>query len=228
MAAIKAKTEETIEIRPLKRSIAKIRIVGDSPLIVHAWSEKAMRQMLETQMQTKSKSKKKDAKSPFADFVNSMYWLTEKPKTDAKTEDEIEEAYTNALQNGAKFGFPVVAIKKAANSAAYRNGWVRNQMGLRGAYFLRSESDGLAEIISTEPPQMREDMVRINMGKADIRYRGQFNNWHIVLTLEYNENGDISLEDIINCINAGGYSVGIGEWRPEKDGEYGRFHVEVC
>lgn len=227
MAAVKAtKTEETIEIRPLKRSIAKIRIVGDSPLIIHAWSEKAKREMLEAQMQTKSKSKKKDAKNPFEDFVNSMYWITERPE--AKTADELEEKYEEALQNGARFGFPVVAIKKAANSAAYRNGWVRNQMGLRGAYFLRSESNGLAEIISDEPPVMREDMVRINLGKADIRYRGQFDSWHMDLTLEYNENGDISLEDIINCINAGGYSVGIGEWRPEKDGEYGRFHVEVC
>ena len=226
MAATKAKTEETIEIRPLKRSIAKIRIVGDSPLIVHAWSEKAMRQMLETQMQTKSKSKKKEAKNPFEDFVNSMYWITKRPE--GKTAEELEEKYDEALQNGAKFGFPVVAIKKAANSAAYRNGWVRNQMELRGAYFFRSESNGLAEIISDEPPVMREDMVRIAMGKADIRYRGQFNDWHMDLTMEYNENGDISLEDIINCINAGGYSVGIGEWRPEKDGEYGRFHVEVC
>ena len=226
MAAIKAKTEETIEIRPLKRSIAKIRIVGDSPLIVHAWSAKAMRQMLETQMQTKSKSKKRDAKNPFEDFVDSMYWITEKPK--AKTAEELEAKYDEALQNGAKFGFPVVAIKKAANSAAYRNNWVKNQMGLRGAYFLRSDANGLAEIVSDEEPVCREDMVRISMGKADIRYRGQFNSWHMDLTLEYNENGDIPLEDIINCINAGGYSVGIGEWRPEKDGDYGRFHVEVC
>lgn len=229
MAAIKAKTEETIEIRPLKRSIAKIRIVGDSPLIIHAWSEKAKREMLEAQQtQKKTKAKKKDAKVPVADFINSLYWLTEKPETDGKTDNELEEKYEEALQNGARFGFPVMAIKKAANSAAYRNGWVRNQMELRGAYFLRSEFNGLAEIISDEPPLMREDMVRINLGKADIRYRGQFDNWNMVLTIEYNENGNISIEDIINCINAGGYSVGIGEWRPEKDGEYGRFHVEVC
>jgi len=37
----------------------------------------------------------------------------------------------------------------------------------------------------------------------------------------------MSLEQIINCINAGGYTVGIGEWRPEKDGNFGMFHVEA-
>ena len=26
-------------------------------------------------------------------------------------------------------------------------------------------------------------------------------------------------------INAGGYVCGIGEWRPERDGQYGMFHV---
>ena len=226
MATTKTKTEETIEIRPLKKSIAKIRIVGDSPLLVHAWSEKAKREMLEAQMQTKPKAKKKEAKNPFEDFVDSMYWITEKPK--AKTAEELEVKYDEALQNGAKFGFPVSAIKQAANSAAYRNGWVKNQMELRGAYFLRSDVNGLAEIISDDDPEMCAHMVRINMGKADIRYRGRFHNWHMDLMIEYNENGSISLEDIINCINAGGYSVGIGEWRPERDGDHGRFHVEVC
>jgi hypothetical protein len=47
------------------------------------------------------------------------------------------------------------------------------------------------------------------------------------LTIEYNESGSMTLEQIINCINAGGYSTGIGEWRPEKDGIFGRFHVEA-
>ena len=41
------KTEETIIVRPVQIKRVPIRIVGDTPLIVHAWSEKAMRMMLE-------------------------------------------------------------------------------------------------------------------------------------------------------------------------------------
>ena len=45
--------------------------------------------------------------------------------------------------------------------------------------------------------------------------------------LEYNASGQMKIGDIINCMNAGGYTCGIGEWRPEKDGRFGRFHVEL-
>ena len=72
---------------------------------------------------------------------------------------------------------------------------------------------------------MREDMVRVGMGTADIRYRGEFRNWSTDLTITYNANGKYSIEQIINIINAGGYSCGIGEWRPERDGQNGMFHV---
>lgn len=214
----KTTKQETIEIRPIEKEIIPVRIVGDSPLIVHAWSEKAKRMMLEAQMKT-TKTKAKEIRNPFADFIHSLYWLTDIPT------EATPEAFDNALKNGAKFGFPVGAIKLAANSAAYRNGWVKNQMGLRGAYFLKTDFGEMAEIQGCEP-EMREDMVRIGMGSADIRYRGEFKNWFMDFDLEYNKNGDMTLEQIINCINAGGYSVGIGEWRPEKDGQFGMFHIE--
>ena len=99
-------------------------------------------------------------------------------------------------------------------------------MELRGAYFLSSECGELAEIKGSIP-EMREDMVRIGLGTADLRYRAEFREWHMDLVLEYNASGNLTLEQILNCVNAGGYSVGLGEWRPEKDGVFGRFHVEA-
>lgn len=214
----KTKEAEVIEIKALDIKTVPIKIVGDTPLIVHAWSEKAKRMMLEAQMKT-TKTKAKDIRDPYDDFVNSLYWLTEKPKS---TPDDFEKA----IKKGAKFGFPVGAIKLAGNSAAYRMGWCKNQMGLRGAYFLKTEFGDMAEIIS-DVPVMREDMVRIGMGSADLRYRGEFNNWSMNLILEYNASGEFTLEQIINVINAGGYVSGLGEWRPEKDGSFGRYHVEI-
>ena len=35
----------------------------------------------------------------------------------------------------------------------------------------------------------------------------------------------ISAEQIVAMLDAGGFGTGIGEWRPEKDGQFGRFHV---
>lgn len=211
------KKEETIEIRPLDIQTVPIRIVGDDPLIVHAWSEKAKRQLAGLE----PKISKKEPRRPVEDFINSMYWLEGKPT------EYTMEAFDDAVRNGAKWGFPVGAIKQAANSAAYRMGWVKNQMALRGSYFLGTEWGEMAEIKGSVPV-MREDLVRVSNMSPDIRYRGMFENWYMDFELKYNASGVMSLSDIINCISAGGYVCGIGEWRPEKDGSFGRFHIETA
>lgn len=213
------KTESVVaEIRPLEIKKVKIKIIGDSPLIVHAWSEKAKRMMLETQMKT-TKTKAKAARDPYDDFIHSMYWLTDVPES-------TPEAFEEAVNNGAKWGFPVGAVKQSANSSAYRLGWVKNQMELRGSYFLETEHGDMFEIMGSIP-EMREDMVRIGNGSADLRYRAEFKNWHTEMTLNYNASGNLTIEQILNCINAGGYCCGLGEWRPEKDGDFGRYHIET-
>lgn len=214
-----AKVEQQINIVPLDIKKIQIRIVGDTPLIVHAWSDKAKKMMLDTQTGT-TKTKARAKRDPFSDFINSMYWIEGKP------EIETPEEFQKAVDNGAKWGFPVGAIKQAANSAAYRLKWVKNQMELRGTYFLHTGHGDLAEIKGSVP-QIREDMVRVGMGSADLRYRGIFENWYMDFVLEYNASGNMSLEQIINCINAGGYVCGIGEWRPERDGDFGRYHIEA-
>lgn len=215
--ATKKAASEVIEIRPIEIKKVTIRIVGDTPLIMHAWSEKAKRMMLEAQMGL-AKGKKKEAKNPVDDFIRSMYWLTPMP------EDGTMESFEEAIANGARFGFPVTAFKQAAISAAYRMGWAKDKMSMRGAFFIDSDENGMIEIHS-DTPEMREDMVKVGMGTADIRYRGEFKNWYADLTISYNANGQYSLENIVNIINAGGYVCGVGEWRPERDGQNGMFHV---
>lgn len=224
MAIAKKNATELVEIRPLEIKKIAVRIVGDSPLIMHAWSEKAKRMMLEAQM-GKAKGKKKEAKSPVDDFVRSMYWLTAMPEyDDAASEEEKAQAFEQAIADGARFGFPVTAFKQAAISAAYRMGWAKDKVSLRGAFFIDSDENGMIEIKS-DVPIIREDMVKVGMGTADIRYRGEFKNWYADIVVSYNENGQYSLENILNILNAGGYICGVGEWRPEKDGQYGMFHV---
>lgn len=239
------KSDAIIEIKPIETKVVSLKIVGDSPLIVHAWSAKAKREILEKEIGA-TKTKAREPKNPLEDFCASMYWLTKMP------EIFTEESVRDAMANNPRFGFPVTGIKQAALSAAYRMGWVKDKMSLRGAFFIIPDSNGyyggdleidqsrkavtvvpnvfkpesISEIHTPEPPSMREDMVRVGMGSADIRYRGQFDDWSINLKISYNVNGQYSLEQILNIINAGGYACGIGEWRPEKDGQYGMFHVE--
>lgn len=211
------KKVEIVEIKPIEMQKTKITIVGDTPLIMHAWSEKAKRQMLDAQM-GKAKGKQKDKKNPTEDFINSMYWLTDKP-TEYGPED-----FEAAIPDGARFCFPVTALKQAAISASYRKGWTKGKMSLRGVFFIDGGFGDMMEIIS-DKPIAREDMVKVGMGTADLRYRGEFRNWKATFTLKYDANGQFDLTSILNMLNAGGTVCGLGEWRVERDGQFGMFHV---
>lgn len=190
----------------------EISIIGDTPLIVHAWGPKAMQMILDKEMK-KARAKGHDIKNPVEDFIESLYWLSRKP------EKFTEEAFEAALSSGAKFGFPSVAFKAAAVSAGYRSGVMKDKVSTNGAFHIMPD---MIEIIGT--PHMREDMVRVGMGTADIRFRGEFDTWKAVLPITYNASV-YSMEQIINLFNLGGFACGIGEWRPEKGGNNGMFHV---
>ena len=114
----------------------------------------------------------------------------------------------------------------AAISSAYRCKMSKDMVSLQGAFFIAGAGqEQLAEVKYNTPPHIREDMVRV-MGRADIRFRGQFDNWYMDLEISYNKVSAYSLNDIISLIDLGGYNCGIGEWRPEKSGQNGMFHVE--
>ena len=241
-----AKKTELIEIRPIEIEEVTVRIRGTAPLIMHAWSAKAKRQILEKELKI-TKTSSRDKKNPIEEFAGSMYWLTPMP------EEFTEEALTKALE-GARFGFPVTAFKQAAISTAYRMGWTKDMASIRGVFFIKPNADGyyagdlkispdhkkidtipnvftnlgMVEIHS-DGPQMREDTVVLSgiSRSPDIRYRGMFTNWYADLTIQYNKNGQYTKEQILNFINAAGFSCGIGEWRIERDGVFGTYQIET-
>ena len=224
MATAKKTTETEVNIQRLEKKCVHVKIVGDSPLIMHAWSEKAKKMMLDAQ-QGKKKGKVKEYRNPVAEFITSMYWLSHEPVIpDGATEEECETLFNEAIAAGAEFGFPASAFKQAGNSAAYRSGIVKNQMGLRAAYYLKPDS-GEFITIHSDPPVMREDMVRIGNGSADLRYRGEFRNWWAEFDVVYSEQFGFDLESILSVIDMGGMACGVGEWRPEKDGGFGTYHI---
>jgi hypothetical protein len=92
----------------------------------------------------------------------------------------------------------------------------------RGAFHINCE---LVPLIGE--PTMRRDMVRVGMGTADIRFRGEFKQWKAIVPIRYNA-GVLSDEQITHLFNVAGFAIGIGEWRPQKDGQYGLFHVAVA
>lgn len=192
MVSKTAKTEEIVLPELRIREMA-IRLVGLSPLICNAWSEKAKKTMLDRQM--KRATQAKEAKDPERAYRDSLYPLP-----------------------GGGYGFPVVGFKSAAVDACSHVAGLTKVVS-RGAFHIIGEM----AVIEGEP-EPREDMVRISMGTADIRYRGQFKEWKTTLHIRFNESV-ITPEQILNLFNVAGFAIGVGEWRPQRDGSYGMFRV---
>jgi hypothetical protein len=144
--------------------------------------------------QTKRASVGKVAKDPEEDYRESLY-----PHPDGG------------------YAFPSVAFKAAAVRAG-----TYSEMKMT---FLRGAFHVLDEYVKIEgEPSPREDMVRLQSGVADIRYRAEFKAWATVLNVRYNARA-INLEQLLNLFQIAGFSVGVGEWRPEKDGSFGMWNV---
>lgn len=218
MATKKAAAEAVaVEIPQLKLETAVIHIKGDTPLIVHKWSEKAKKEIRDKQM--KKATSKKEAKDPVADFIDTLYWL------DGEPEEKTEEAFSKAMENGARFGFPATGFKQCAVMGAYRLGADIKTTVAKAAIIIPCE---FVEI-KGKAVTMREDMVKVGgISKvADIRYRAQIEGWEADIPVKYVSNV-VSLEQVINLFNLGGFACGVGEWRNEKNGVFGSFHVETA
>lgn len=199
-----------IELPALQIGLMEVVLIGDSPLIVHAWSQKAKKEMLDKQM--KKAKAAKEAKDPKADFEAAMYRLSD-----------------------GGYGFPSVAFKNAAVTAGTSVAGLTKIQARQAFHILGEDADidgafegsksrvNLVRIEGGEPA-MREDMVRVGMGTADLRYRPEFSEWRTKILVRYNTNV-LSESQILNLLNVAGFAVGVGEWRPEKDGQYGMFHV---
>ena len=215
----------TVNLPELKLQHFTLKIVGDTPLICHAWSEKAKLMMLNKQQ--KKAATAKEVRRPMVEFADSLYWLTPKPDFNGLTDEQVADLLAKVIPQ-SKFGFPTLAFKAAALDAGYQQGALVRNAGTgdlakttaRGAFQVVGE---FAVIDGTPTP--REDIGRVGMGSADLRYRAEFKSWRTEIVVRFNANV-ITTEQIINLFRLGGFANGVGDWRPARDGSFGTFHVE--
>jgi hypothetical protein len=194
---------EQIFINKIASETLAIPIVGTMPLIVHNFSEKSKRQMLDAQQGRKAP---KVARDPKAEYEAAFY----------RTKDG--------------YGFPVTAFKAATTGAARFYGKDVSMTSLRQFMFFHgqlSDNDPQSLIEIVGEPRMREDVVRLGgpSRSADLRYRPEFPEWSAILTVTY-VNSSLARESVLSLVDAGGMGIGVGEWRPEKRGEFGTYRVD--
>jgi len=186
-----------VKLPPIRVNTIELEIRGITPLIMHKWSEKALREMREKQSGRKTKTR--EARDPI---------------------QEMEDA-TYKTRNG-EYAIPVEALKSAVVTAAHKDIGIEKTL-VRKALFIQAGLERLLPLICDEP-RLREDTVRVGQGSADLRYRPQFDNWSVKFVVEFDADL-LQPADIVNLVNRAGFGVGLHEWRPEKGGDYGRFEI---
>lgn len=152
---METKTKE-VEIPKLKINVAKFKIKGTAPLIVHRFGEKARREILDKQTK---KSKNRPERNPDAEMDECLYKFSENGTT----------------------GFPAVGFKAAIVRAGKMLEYVMKD--LQQIIFVIPDDDELVEIKGTYT--RREDPVRVGMG-TDIRFRPEYKKWSATLQIKYN------------------------------------------
>lgn len=182
----------------------RVRIIGDTPLICHKFSEKAQK-MIEDKQQQKA-SKARGAREPKKEY----------------------EGARHRMPDGSD-GFPAGGVKMALVSACtFVDGMTK--VLSKGAFFIiGDQGTNLIKINYVgKAPRMVSDYVRINNGRSgDVRYRPYYDEWWMDLCIRYNALV-VSSQQIVNLLANAGFSIGIGDWRPSapmKPGTNGMFSV---
>lgn len=176
-----------------------------SPLVIHAFAEKAKQEIRDKQQ--KKAKKAKEQRDPEAEFKAARY---------------VDEQGRECA--------PITALKKSIITAATAFDDV-TKVGLRQAVFVDSIAVPGAALVPIEKHDgtlavgvMREDAVTIGINTRGLTYRPEYKEWQLRIRIEYNPR-IVSREQLLALVDQAGWGVGICEGRPERSSAlgWGRF-----
>lgn len=189
----------------------KLKLVGrpGSPLVIHAFAEKAKQEIRDKQQ--KKAKKAKEQRDPEAEFLSARY-----------VDDQGRECA------------PITAIKKAIVSAGTAMDNI-TKVAIRQAVFVAPTLAPASMLVPIETSSgalaigvMREDAVTIGINTRGLAYRPMYLDWALHVTVEYNSRL-LSEDQVLALAEQAGWGVGICEGRPERSSAlgWGRFTVEA-
>lgn len=203
MAKIAAKKETvSVSIEAIKTRRITVSIVGTSPFIMHRFAMKAWQELLYPSPKKNQSERASSLKhNPLEEYRGCFY--------------RNRDARAPAL-----FHLPDGMFHGALSAAAI------DIPGATRAAMERLTSIAGASINLFGVPHLMMSMVRnSDMNRTpDVRTRPIFPRWACQVTVEYKID-PLTDAQIINLLGAAGVIVGIGDWRPQKGGSYGKFRI---
>jgi hypothetical protein len=191
-----AKNTLSVLIPDIQNQELEIDIVGRTPLLVKRFDEKTQQGIEDKQAGIASR--KKEPRNP-------------------KEECERARIKNDKGQDCVK----AIWFKKGMAAMAGYFGIPRGNVE-QGIYVL-----GDLLPIKSQKPVMNTARVRVGQGtmaKTSLAYRPEFHSWSCKLRVGFDA-AVITPHQVVSLLAHAGSKNGIGEWRPQKGGDYGRFDV---
>jgi hypothetical protein len=191
------KKKVSIELPAPEFTTFDLVLTGTTPLITDSFSEPRKAAFARTQ--DGSAKQKPGPRDPDAEFHEAMY----------RTED-------------GRHGIPKLAFRKAFQAGAMRMTDVKGTVAL--AAFQINTADEVLPLVGPDPKMRTDHVVRV--GRGNLVYRAEFWPWSVRLPIRL-DHEVVSLEQFAHIVYKSGMGVGIGNWRPEKRGDFGCWTIEA-
>ncbi len=161
---------------------------------------------------------------------------------DEKTQNDIEEkqkgtaSRTKAPRNPEE-EYERARIKNDKGQDCVRSIWFKKGMAAMGGYFgiprgnveqgIYVAGDLIPIKYAGKKPIMNTARVRVGQGgmaKTSLAYRPEFPGWSCRLRIGFDA-AVLTPHQVVTLLAHAGSKNGVGEWRPQKGGDYGRFDV---
>lgn len=149
-------------------------------------------------------------------------------KTIPTPEDEAESG-SYRLQDGGLY-FPSIGFRSAlwTGASGRKIGKMTARNAVAQAVFNVDDKTPIVDPETGEELRNYEILItRVVVQKSGVhRARPMLPKWGAVLSLEI-DTEVLGPEEVAQGLNIAGRAVGVGDWRPEKRGPYGRFSAEI-
>ena len=148
---------------------------------------------------------------------------TSKRKSQTAKENNVEDTIYR-LPDGTIYQ-PGEQIKQALINAAKAFKRGRSNMSTVFASFLSVEPEAIPHEIQKIETDRRAVVIPSTKGRV-MRNRGRLNEWSLKFIVRVFDDNEIDRTTLQNVLEYAGKYIGIGDYRPQKKGMYGRFVID--
>lgn len=177
-----------------------VRLVATAPILMNRWTSEAVLQMLGTM-----------TKQPI-------------PRPPKDLTKEFERSWYRNVKG--ELALPTRLIKACIVNGAISTGGVVSKAELKRELRVCGFTSPLRDD-DGQPAHVEMDVkIASNHGGGpDLRARGLVEHYHCDVVLEFPPS--LTPDKVVAAFAAGGDTIGLANWRPERGGEYGTFSIEM-